>query len=217
MIVTIDGPAGSGKSTAARELAERLRFEFLDTGAMYRAVTLAGLREGCDFSCAESTKQLLSKISIAMPPGKVLLGGEDVTRDIRKPEVTDASAQAANSPEVRQFLVELQRHMAAGRNIVTEGRDQGTIVFPEANCKFFLVADPKERARRRFEELRAKGEKVTLEEIYQAQQERDDRDAHRHIAPMVPAPEAITIDTTQMTVSQVARCMEQEVRKCLTA
>jgi cytidylate kinase len=217
MIVTIDGPAGAGKSSAARALAQRLGFEFLDTGAMYRAVTLAGLRARIDFDDEPALAKLVEGLTLGMPPGgRVVLGGEDITGLIRQAEVTAASGKVANSPAVRRRLVELQRAIAAGRDVVTEGRDQGTIVFPGAARKFFLVADPEERARRRHREMLARGEEVAFAEVLAAQQARDARDAARDIAPMVPAPDAILLDSTGLTLEQVVDRMEREVRACRT-
>lgn len=215
MIVTIDGPAGAGKSSAARLLAERLGFDFLDTGAMYRAVTLAGLRGQWDFSDQFALSQVLPTLHLDMPPGKVLLNGEDISHLIRTPAVTAASGAVASSPVVRTQLVAWQRAIAAGRRFVCEGRDQGTVVFPDALCKFFLIADPVERARRRHRELLAKGESITLEEILQAQQDRDARDAARQIAPMVPAADAILLDSTRFTLEEVVARMQEEVQKRL--
>src|SRR6185437_3310081 len=149
MIVTIDGPAGAGKSSAARMLASRLGFDFLDTGAMYRAVTLAALRAGCHLTDQAALAHLVAAIRLEMPAGQVLLDGEDITPLIRTPEITAASGPIASSAAVRSQLVAWQRALAAERNVVCEGRDQGTVVFPDALCKFFLVADPEERARRR--------------------------------------------------------------------
>ncbi len=212
MIVTIDGPAGAGKSSAARMLAQRLGFDFLDTGAMYRAVTLAGLRGKSDFADQEALTRLVKTIHLEMPPGRVLLNGEDVSGLIRTPEVTAASGSVASSGVVRSQLVEWQRQIAAKGDFVCEGRDQGTVVFPDAFCKFFLFADPLERARRRHRELIAKGEKITLAEITQAQQERDARDAARNIAPMVPAADAILLDSTLLSLDEVVKRMEEEVR-----
>lgn len=213
MIVTIDGPAGAGKSSAARMLAGRLGFDFLDTGAMYRAVTLAGLRSNTDLRDNSALARLLDTIQLDMPPGRVLLNGDDVTKEIRTPDVTAASGAVASSGVVRTTLVEWQRRIAHGRDIVCEGRDQGTIVFPDAACKFFLVADPLERARRRHRELIGRGETITLEAILKAQEERDARDAARDIAPMVPAHDAIQLDSTRLTLEEVVEQMENEVRK----
>lgn len=212
MIVTIDGPAGAGKSSAARALAQRLGFEFLDTGAMYRAVTLAALRQQCDLGDDNSLAAVVSSLELEMPPGRVLLSGEDVSSQIRSAEVTAHSGPVSLSPVVRQHLGMLQRQFAAGRDMVCEGRDQGTVVFPDARCKFFLVADPKERARRRHDEMLARGENVTLHDVLRAQHERDERDANRRLAPMHPAPDAIVLDSTHLTLDQVVDRMEQEVR-----
>ena len=211
MIVTIDGPAGAGKSSAAKALAKRLGFEFLDTGAMYRAVALAALRAGLDLHDQQGLARLLGTLSIEMPPGRVLLNGEDVTTAIRTREVTAATSPVADSKVVRQHLADLQRAIAAGRDMVCEGRDQGTIVFPNAECKFFLVADPRERAIRRQKEMASRGELIALEEVLRAQEVRDDRDAARDLAPMVPAPDAVRLDTTHLRLDQVVERMEHEM------
>ncbi len=213
MIVTLDGPAGAGKSSAAKALAGRLGFEYLDTGAMYRAVTLAVLRAGMDPLDQRTLAQLLTGLRLEMPPGRVLLNGEDVTKEIRAARVTYASGRVADSPIVRRQLVDLQRTWAAGRNVVCEGRDQGTLVFPDAACKFFLIADPQERARRRQREMAARGEVFSWDEVLRAQEERDRRDAARDLAPMVPATDAIILDTTHLSLDQVVERMEQEVKR----
>jgi cytidylate kinase len=213
MIITIDGPAGAGKSSAAKELARRLGFEFLDTGAMYRVVALAGMRAGIDLRDQEALARLLPGLRIELPPGRVLLNGEDVTAAIRLAEVTAASAPVADSSVVRRDLVERQRAAARGRNMVSEGRDQGTIVFPRALGKFFLVADPVERARRRQADMIRRGETVSWDEVLRAQEVRDRRDAARDLAPMVPAPDAIILDSTHLTLAQTVDFMEQEVRR----
>ncbi len=217
MIITIDGPAGAGKSSAARALAVRLGFEFLDTGAMYRAVALAGLRAGVDLADEAALAALLASLNLEMPPRRVLLNGEDVGDLIRTPEVSAGASAVAKSPAVRHHLVALQRRIAAGRNMVCEGRDQGTVVFPDAACKFFLVADPRERARRRQKELADRGEAVDLEAVLEAQEARDRQDAGRDLAPMTPAADAHVIDSTHRSLDEVVALMEQEVRRCSTS
>ncbi len=213
MIVTLDGPAGAGKSSAARALAVRLGFEVLDTGAMYRAVTLAALRRHLKLPDEQGLAVLLDELSLELPPGKVWLNGEDVTDLIRTAEVTAASGAVADSPTVRRRLVQWQRDIARGRHMVSEGRDQGTIVFPDAFCKFFLVADPPERARRRQREMEARGEAVDLDSLLAAQRQRDRRDEARDLAPMVPAHDALVLDTSSYSLDQVVDRLEAEVRR----
>ncbi|HYV38400.1 MAG TPA: (d)CMP kinase [Gemmataceae bacterium] len=215
MIVTIDGPAGAGKSTVAKALARRLGYDFLDTGAMYRAVTLAGLRARIDFSDQNAIARLVPSINVEMPPGRVLLSGEDVTSLIRTKEITAASGAIASSHAVRLRLVALQRTIAKGRDFVCEGRDQGTVVFPEALCKFFLTADRTERAKRRQGEMAKRGEVVTLQDVLMAQDARDARDAARDMGPMVAATDAVLLDTTKLTLDQVVDAMEHHVRSRL--
>ena len=213
MIITIDGPAGAGKSSAAKLLAQRLGYDFLDTGAMYRAVTLAALRRQLDLHDQDALAQLLDTLQLELPAGRVLLNNEDITGLIRTPQITAASAPIASSPVVRRRLAEWQRRIAQGRNIVCEGRDQGTLVFPQAECKFFLVAEPGERACRRLRELLARGETTTLEEVLAAQQARDARDAARDVTPMVPAADALVLDSTPATLAEVVARREHEVRQ----
>jgi cytidylate kinase len=215
MIITIDGPAGSGKSSAARELARRLGFEFLDTGAMYRAVTLAALRAGLDVNDHAAVAELMSRLLIEMPTDRVQLNGEDVTPLLRTAKITAASGPIADNAAVRRRLVDLQRQTADGRNMVCEGRDQGTVVFPDAACKFFLSADPAERARRRQREMVARGENPEFVEILRAQEARDRRDAGRDLAPMKPADDAVLLDSTTMTLEEVVNLMEKTARRWL--
>ena len=213
MIITIDGPAGSGKSSAAKALARRLGFEFLDTGATYRAVALAALRAGLSAHSGAALAELLAHLCLEMPPGgQVLLDGEDVGGLIRTPEVTASSSELAAVPIVRQRLTELQRAIAAGRDLVCEGRDQGTVVFPDAGCKFFLTASPEERARRRQREMEARGELVDLVALRAALEVRDKRDAERDVAPMRPAGDAVLLNSTELSLDEVVERMEREVR-----
>jgi cytidylate kinase len=214
VIITIDGPAGAGKSSAARALASRLGFEFLDTGAMYRTVALAALRAGVSPGDEAAVAGLLPGIRISIPGGgRILLGEEDVSELIRTAEVTAGSSVVAAIPAVRAFLVDLQRQVAAGLDVVTEGRDQGTVVFPEAGCKFFLHADCEERARRRQAELAGRGVTVSQEEVLEEIAERDERDSQRAVDPLRPAADAILLDSTHLNLDQVVARMEEEVRR----
>ena len=214
MIVTIDGPAGSGKSTAARSLAARLGFEFLDTGAMYRAVALSLTRAGIDFADEARVASHLQTLRIDMPPGRIVLNGEDVSKTIRTPELAAASSKVAAFSYVRDFLVEQQRSIAQGRSMICEGRDQGTVVFPNAECKFFLTASTLSRARRRFEEMRGRGLPVVFDVVLAEQEERDLRDSSRAVSPLRPADDAIIIDTSDLSIEQVIGRLEEDVRRC---
>lgn len=212
MIVTIDGPAGAGKSTVARALARRLGFCHLDTGAMYRAVALAGLQAGVDWTRPAALAELAATLDIRVSGGRTYLQGVDVTDSVRTQEVTSATRYAANNPQVRAHLVRLQQAVAAGNDIVTEGRDQGTVVFPQAECKIFLTASPEERARRRQLDLQQRGEAGTLEEILTAQQRRDHEDATREVGPLLRAEDAVEVLTDGLTEEQVVASLEELVR-----
>ena len=208
MIITIDGPAGAGKSTVARALARRLGFRFLDTGAMYRAVALAALRRGLDWDAPDDLARLARKLDIRTVGERILLDGEDVTEAVRTSEVTAVTRYAADNAQVREFLVELQRKLAGNDDVVTEGRDQGTVAFPRAECKIFLTASPAERARRRLLDLQSQGEPVTLEQVLAAQERRDREDATRAVGPLAPAADAVMVCTDGMTLEEVVERLE---------
>jgi CMP/dCMP kinase len=212
MIVTIDGPAGSGKSTAARGLARRLGFDFLDTGAMYRVVAEECLRKGVAPEDAAAGR-IAAAVKIEFSAGRVLADGRDVTVAIRTPGVTRAASLVALNADVRRALAHQQRRHAEGRNIVSEGRDQGTDVFPDAECKFFVFARPEERARRRHREMSRQHAGVPLEDVLEQLRERDRRDETRNVAPLKPAGDAIRVDTTDLSAEQVLDRLEAEVRK----
>lgn len=211
MIITIDGPAGTGKSTVARELARRLGFRYLDTGAMYRAVGLACLRAGIDPQAPQAAAELAARVEIVVDGRRTWLNGLDVTDDIRSPEATAAASVVAENPAVRARLVELQQRMASQGNYVCEGRDQGTVVFPHADVKFYLTAAPEIRAERRRLELAARGEQVPLEILLAQQEERDRRDQERAVAPLRPADDAVPIDTSRLTTQEVVAEMERYI------
>ena len=218
LVVTIDGPAGSGKSTVARLLAERLGAGFLDTGAMYRAVTLAAIKAGVDMKDPTQLAEVLekSKFEFAIKAKQmiVLVDGIDVTEQIRDEQVTANARFVAAAPELRAKLSQMQRDFAAAQEkIVTEGRDQGTVAFPGANVKFYLTADVEERAARRLAELHAKGGAESIDQIRKAIEERDRSDRNRSVGPLKPADDAVIVDTTCLTLEQVVEKLFEGVRE----
>ncbi len=221
LIITIDGPAASGKSTAARLLAQKLGASFLDTGAMYRAVTLAAMQAEVDMSDQDKLLGVMetSEFQFSLRDGKmvVCINGIDVTEQIRQPRITANARYIASLPKAREKLVQMQRQFAAGRQkIVTEGRDQGTVAFADADIKFYLTADSIERARRRQAELRAKGGDQSLEQIQKAIEERDKSDENRTVGPLRPAEDAIVVDTTDLSIEEVVEKLLSCVKeKCL--
>lgn len=210
--VTIDGPAASGKSTVARQVARRIHATFLDTGAMYRAVTFAALQDAVDWSdegqLAGVVEGRTFEFEAAADGMRVFVDGTDVTDRIRDPNLTTNVRYIAASPRMRATLVEMQRRFALRcERVVAEGRDQGTVVFPDADIKFYLVADVIERARRRKAELDAQGVATDLEELRRTIEARDRSDESRSVGPLRPAADAICVDTTRLTVDEVVECL----------
>jgi len=212
LIITIDGPAGSGKSTVAAALGQRLGIAYLDTGAMYRAVTLAALEKDVPLDSVSALARLAQRcvIKLAQQGGRdcVLLDGREVAEQIRSAAVTDQSHYVAKVPAVRSVLVEQQRRIAEQTgSLVTEGRDQGSVVFPDAAFKFYLDASAECRAQRRWLQVRDEDKSVSYESILAAQRQRDERDATRRNSPMKIPDDAVTIDTTDMTVDEVVETL----------
>jgi len=220
-IVAIDGPAGAGKSTASRLLASRLGFALVDTGAIYRTVALAATRLGLELDDDAALAALLPGVDIhfAPPPAgaggqRVLLGTEDVSALIRTPAISAGASRVSARPVVRAGLLGLQRRLATApehRGAVLEGRDIGTVVFPDADAKFFVTASPEERARRRYAELLAKGDASTFEQVLADQRARDKADSEREIAPLRPAPDSLIIDTSGTPIDAVVDRLVREV------
>lgn len=211
LIVTIDGPAGSGKTTVSRMLAERVGYTYVDTGALYRAVALRVKENGVDPADADSLNAFLSGLSLCFVQTaggrRLLADGQDVTDRIRTPEMSRLSSRISAIPVVRAFLLDIQRALGVEKRVVFEGRDMGTVVFPEAEIKIFLTADPEVRAARRFKELPTSG--ATLSQVASDMKERDVRDASRKIAPLTAAKDAQIIDCTHLTADQVVDRIHQ--------
>ena len=206
-IITIDGPAGAGKSTLARTLSDRLGWTLLDTGAMYRAVGLAVMEAGVDVNDEHAVTDVMDGLELTVSQGenntRVFLSGREVTDFIRVPRISTLASTASSYAVVREAMVVLQRKIGLEGKIVAEGRDMGTVVFPKARIKFFLDADPKIRAGRRYEELIAKGHSVDLADVEKDMIQRDKNDASRALAPLRPAEDAIRIDSTRLTIKGV--------------
>lgn len=210
-VIAIDGPVGAGKSTVARAVAQRLGFRYVDTGAMYRSVAWAAGRQGVDLLDRDRVAALARELAIEFMPApggqRVIVGGADVTEAIRTPAVSEGASVASAYPEVRAAMVALQRRMGEGGGVVMEGRDIGTVVFPDAEVKIYLDATLLERARRRYEELRANGEQVSYDAVRLALRERDQRDSTREHSPLRAAPDAVVVDTTAMTVDEIVEAI----------
>lgn len=213
--IAIDGPAGSGKSTVAKEIAKRLNITYLDTGAMYRAVTLIALRNQVDVCSAEALKTIVDTIDLDITPTQLFVGGEEVSEAIRTPEVTRNVSFVSMDAYVREQMVTLQQKIAHGKSVIMDGRDIGTTVLPDAAYKFFLIADPVERAKRRKLELDAKGFETTIEALTSEIIARDKLDSERDVSPLKCAEDAVEIDTTFMSIEDVVRTIIEYVEKDL--
>lgn len=205
--IALDGPAGSGKSTVAKKIAAELGIEYLDTGAMYRAVTLYFMRHQIDFDNAQAVKETLSEIQIDFKEGQIFMNQENVSEEIRKPQVASQVSKIASIKEVRHAMVLQQQAMANRKDIIMDGRDIGTVVLPDTPLKFFLTASIEARALRRYEELIAKGFEVTLEQIKVDIAQRDTLDMNRKESPLVQAEDAILIDTTNLSIDGVVQVL----------
>jgi cytidylate kinase len=210
-VITLDGPAGAGKSTVARRLAQELGLRFLDTGAMYRAFTWAALERGVDLRDPAALVRLIQGSALEFERGRVLLDGWDITDEIRAERITKNASHLADPPEVRAELVRLQREIGRAGGLVTEGRDQGTVVFPDAEYKFYLDASIDVRARRRLKELEQRGEPAPLEEIRRGIAGRDERDRKRKVGALRVPEGAITVDTSDKTIDEVVAELRRRV------
>lgn len=215
VVVTIDGPAGAGKSSVAKLLARRLGYRLLDTGAIYRAVALTAQRTGIPWTdgaaCGAIARELGITFDFVGDKNHVYLSGNDVTTDIRSPDISQGASQVSAHTEVRAGLLDLQRRLATGGGVVVEGRDTGTVVFPAAQAKFFLTASEEQRARRRVDELVAAGKPVDYDITLGEIRERDQRDASRDVAPMIPAEDAVIVDSSAQTLDQVVDSLAAQV------
>jgi cytidylate kinase len=215
LLITIDGPAGAGKTTISRNLADRIQYTYIDTGALYRGVALAAKNNGVDAHDNRGLETLCSQLKMAFRREKgglkLICNQADVTDMIRTPEITMLASAVSANPAVRKYLLQLQRDLGREKGVVFEGRDMGTVVFPEADLKFFLNASQKARALRRFKEL-APESSTTLEQVEQDLNRRDRNDSSRKIAPLKPAADAIHIDSTELSISEVVELMLSHVR-----
>ncbi len=212
-IIAIDGPAGAGKSSVSREVARRLGFSYLDTGAMYRCAALAAHRKGVDLDDVDGLALLLDGLSIEFKGGRVLLNGEDVSEAIRTPEMDKMASAISSMKVVRKRLTALQREIGRSGDIVAEGRDMGTVVFPDADLKIFLTASPEARARRRWKQLQDAGREASLENIIAEIEERDRADSSRAIAPLRRAADAVLVDSTGLSKEETVAAIVELARE----
>ena len=205
MIIAIDGPAGSGKSTISKLVAKDLNLIYLDTGAMYRMFTLKLLNEKVSFEDKKKIEKLLQNLNINIDKESFFLDGKDVSEEIRKSDVSKNVSKVAAIKEVREKMVDLQRKFSQSKDVILDGRDIGTVVFPNADIKIYLVADLKERAERRYREMLEKGQKVSFEEMYKNIADRDKLDSTREITPLKKAADAVEVDTTAKSIEEVKK------------
>ena len=214
MIITLDGPAGAGKSSAARALAARLGWCYMDTGAMYRAVALTALERDIPLDDSPRIAMLAEEIRIEFRDGRVNVDGRDVSADIRTERITAATRPVADAPPVRDAMKRIQRKIAEGLDIVTEGRDQGSVVFPQAELKVFLTASPEERARRRHQEEVGRGQSPTLAAVLESQSRRDDADSTRPVGALKQADDAVLLETDGLSADEVVQRLADMVEVC---
>lgn len=214
-IVAIDGTAASGKSTTAREAAKRLHFTYVDTGAMYRVLTLKAIRDGANLSDGGALAELARTTDVTIREERIFLDGEDVTEEIRLPEVDRKVSLVSSYPEVRKRMVETQRRLGMRGRVICEGRDIGTVVFPDAHLKIFLVADLSERARRRKEELSQRGVEFSQDQVEAELSQRDAFDSSREASPLKRAEDAVIIDTTELTIEEEVERAVEEIEKAM--
>ncbi len=201
--IAIDGPGGAGKSTIAKMVAEKMNMEYIDTGAMYRAIGWMFSKNNVNTEDSAEVQAVLDRTVIDFDNGKIFLNGEDISGQIRTPEISKAASVCSKLPEVRSKLVALQREIAEGKSVVMDGRDIGTNVLPNAEVKIFLTADPMVRAKRRYDQLLESGKEADLNSIFEDIKERDYQDTHRELNPLQQAEDAVLLDTSDMTINQV--------------
>ena len=212
LTIAIDGPGGAGKSTVAKRVATRLNVDYIDTGAMYRAVAYKTIINDVDVDDTEKIKELLEETVIDFSKGDIFLDGKNVNKEIREPEISKVASKVSQIFEVREKLVELQRIMAKTKSVVMDGRDIGTNVLPEANCKFYMTASPQERAKRRYDELKSKGKDVSYEDVFSDIVYRDKQDMERELNPLRKAEDAVEIDTTGLNIQEVVDIILKKVQ-----
>ena len=213
IIVAIDGPAGSGKSTIAKIIAKKFNFTYIDTGAMYRMITLYLLENNIDFDDLKEIEKVLNTVNLDMQGDKFYLNNVDVTTKIREKRINENVSKVASIKIVRSNLVDLQRKVSNNKNVILDGRDGGTVIFPNAQVKIFLIASPEERARRIYKEFLEKKTEITYEEVLKSIKERDHIDSTRNESPFVKADDAIELDSTNLTIDDVVNFISKEIEK----